>query len=133
MRRRSTAGAVEPSPDRPGQRWRPPYPVTPHQPRIPSPSIASGSPWPSRRYGEPLKPPPARSTSRLSAGQDAAKGRRLGALSIACRSIGHREDGLATRVFDLARPGLLHVLHDVGRHRNVIEFFSHLAAVLVGP
>src|SRR5262249_24879830 len=61
------------------------------------------------------------------------KGACSGALSIAFRSIGHREEGLATRVLDLARPGLLDILHDVGRHRNVIEFFSHLVAVLVGP
>src|SRR5262249_22456117 len=48
-------------------------------------------------------------------------------------SISHRENGLPVRVLDLSRPGLLDVLHDTLRHRNIVEFLCHLAPVLVGP
>src|ERR1700760_85478 len=36
-------------------------------------------------------------------------------------------------VLDVLRPRLFNRGHHVGRHRDVIELFGHLAAVVVGP
>src|SRR6476660_10063974 len=48
-------------------------------------------------------------------------------------SVSHRENGLAARVLDLIRPGLLDIFDHVGGHWNIVERFGRLAAVLVGP
>src|SRR5262249_46155526 len=131
-RRHSAAGVAEPWPGRRSHRSKSSYPATPHQPRIASP-IASGSPSPLRCCGELLKPPAGPGTSRLSASGGQQTGARSAPFPAVIGSISHRENGLPVRVLDLSRPGLLDVLHDTLRHRNIVEFLCHLAPVLVGP
>src|SRR5262249_45609301 len=134
MPHRSAPTAAEPFPGRDGRSSKRPHPATPHQPRIASPLIASGSPWPIRRCGELLKPPHGPSTSRLSAGVERGKGAKPAPLPTTIGLIGHREQRLAARrVLDLSRPSPFDVFYDIRRHRNVVEFFSHLAAVLIRP
>src|SRR6476661_7252573 len=81
MRCHPGAGAAEPWRGPPGRRPKSPYPATPRQPPVASPSIASGSPWALRHCGELLKPPAGRGTSRLSAGGGNKERAPCGALS----------------------------------------------------
>src|SRR2546423_671128 len=61
------------------------------------------------------------------------EGARAGRLPRNARSVRQGEERLAACVLDLACPSLLNRADDLGGHRYIIELFSHLAALVVGP
>ena len=130
--RRPTADAAALWRGRPARRIERLRLATPRQPRAPPgrlhPALLGLSP-----SGEPLKRPAA-ATQAACSRRWTRKGRRSGALSH-----GH-QDQLVIANTGLPLASLISLfqycsmsLHDVGRHRDIVEVLGHLAAVLVGP
>ena len=136
MRRRPTAGAAEPSPDRPARR---------RDARTLQRYVNHGPPPGRLHPGSPGPFPPlwrATQAACLAAAQAAslsARGHSERAPSAAPFQL-QSSDQLVIAKMGLPLASLISLaqvfstsLHDVGRHRHVVEFFRHLAAVLVGP